>query len=93
MVLKSGRKIPCEGLFFVNGFVQHSDLAQQLGCLPNKKSVIETNHMEQTNIYGLYVAGDSSKDMHFVVVAAAEGAKAAVNINKELQKEELLKRK
>jgi hypothetical protein len=26
--------------------------------------------------------------MHFVVVAAAEGAKAAVNINKELQREE-----
>ena len=28
-----------------------------------------------------------AKDMHFVVVAAAEGAKAGVIINKELQKE------
>jgi thioredoxin reductase len=33
------------------------------------------------------VAGDADKDMHLVVVAAAEGAKAGVVINKELQKE------
>jgi hypothetical protein len=33
------------------------------------------------------VAGDADKDMQFVVVAGAEGAKAAVIINKELQKE------
>jgi thioredoxin reductase len=53
----------------------------------SKKGVILTNRVQQTNIEGLYVAGDASKDMHFVVVAAAEGAKAAVTINKELQKE------
>jgi thioredoxin reductase len=93
LVLKDGKKIPCDGLFFVNGYTQQSNLVEQLGCHPNKKSVIDTNHFEQTNIHGLYVAGDSSKDMHFVVVAAAEGARAAVNINKELQKEELMKRK
>ena len=49
--------------------------------------MVVTNRQQQTNIPGLYVAGDASRDMHFVVVAAAEGAKAAVTINKELQKE------
>jgi hypothetical protein len=39
----------------------------------------------------LFVAGDADKDMHLVVVAAAEGAKAGVIINKELQKEISLK--
>jgi thioredoxin reductase len=34
---------------------------------------------------GLYVVGDASRDVQFVVVAAAEGAKAAVAINKALQ--------
>jgi thioredoxin reductase len=34
---------------------------------------------------GLYVAGDASHDVQFVIVAAAEGAKAAVAINKALQ--------
>jgi thioredoxin reductase len=34
---------------------------------------------------GLYVAGDASRDVQFAIVAAAEGAKAAVAINKALQ--------
>jgi thioredoxin reductase len=53
----------------------------------SKKGVILTNKYQQTNTPGLYVAGDADKDMHFVVVAAAEGAKAGAIINKELQKE------
>ena len=53
-----------------------------------KKGVFVTNRLQQSNLPGLYVAGDVSKDMHFVVVAAAEGAKAAVTINKEMQKED-----
>jgi len=57
----------------------------------NKKGVAITNRLQQANIPGLYVAGDVAKDMHFVVVAAAEGAKAGVSINKELQKEEFKK--
>jgi thioredoxin reductase len=34
---------------------------------------------------GVYVVGDASRDVQFAVVAAAEGAKAAVAINKTLQ--------
>jgi thioredoxin reductase len=36
-------------------------------------------------VEGLYLAGDASKDVQFVIVAAAEGAKAGVAINAELQ--------
>jgi thioredoxin reductase len=54
----------------------------------SKKGVVLTNRQQQTNIEGLYVAGDAAKDMHFVVVAASEGAKAGVIINKELIREE-----
>ena len=46
-----------------------------------------TNRFQQTSTPGLFVAGDADKDVQFVVVAAAEGAKAGVIINKELQKE------
>ncbi len=38
----------------------------------------------------LFVAGKTSRDSQFVVVAAAEGDKAAVAINQELQKAEAL---
>jgi len=43
-----------------------------------------------TNVPGVFVAGDASRDAQFVVVAAAEGVKAAVAINKALQQRELL---
>lgn len=87
VVFKNGKSHSCDALFFVNGFEQQCNLAETFGCSMTKKGVVLTNRYQQTNIEGLYVAGDASKDMHFVVVAAAEGAKAGVLINKELQKE------
>lgn len=87
IVFKNGESRKCDALFFVNGFQQQCDLAETFGCNMTKKGVVLTNRFQQTNVEGLYVAGDAAKDMHFVVVAAAEGAKAGVIINKELQKE------
>ena len=87
IVFKNGESMDCDAVFFVNGYTQQCDIAEAFGCEVSKKGVIVTNRFQQTNIKGLYVAGDASKDMHFVVVAAAEGAKAGVTINKELQKE------
>lgn len=88
IVFKNGESRKCDAIFFVNGYKQQCDLAEIFGCNMTKKGVVLTNRYQQTNIEGLYVAGDASKDMHFVVVAAAEGAKAGVIINKELQKED-----
>jgi thioredoxin reductase len=93
VIFKNGESRPCDALFFVNGFQQQCDLVETFGCNMTKKGVVLTNRFQQTNIEGLYVAGDASKDMHFVVVAAAEGAKAGVIINKELQKEETIQPK
>lgn len=87
VVFKNGERRSCDALFFVNGFEQQCNLAETFGCNMTKKGVVLTNRYQQTNIEGLYVAGDAAKDMHFVVVAAAEGAKAGVLINKELQKD------
>lgn len=87
IIFTNGEEQPCDALFFVNGFNQQCDLAETFGCEMSKKGVVVTNRLQQTNTPGLYIAGDADKDMHFVVVAAAEGAKAGVTINKELQKE------
>lgn len=87
IIFKNGDEKDCDALFFVNGYSQRCNIAEAFGCQVSKKGVIVTNRLQQTNIKGLYVAGDASKDMQFVVVAGAEGAKAAVTINKELQKE------
>ncbi len=87
IIFKNGHELERDALFFVNGFIQQCDLAEVFGCEMNKKGVVITNRKQQTSIKGLYVAGDADMDVQFVVVAAAEGAKAGVIINKELQKE------
>ncbi len=87
IVFKKEPPRACDTIFFVNGFEQQCELAENFGCSMNRKGVILTNRFQQTATPGLYVAGDAARDMHFVVVAAAEGAKAGVMINKELQKE------
>lgn len=89
IVFKNGEEAACDAVFFVNGYVQQCNLAEAFGCEMSRKGVVLTNRFQQTNIEGLYVAGDAARDMHFVVVAAAEGAKAGVIINKELHKENL----
>jgi thioredoxin reductase len=89
IVFKNGTEAACDAIFFVNGFRQQCDVAETFGCEMTKKGVAKANKMQQTNIPGLYVAGDAARDMHFVVVAAAEGAKAGVSINKELQQESI----
>lgn len=87
VVFKSGQQRQCDAIFFVNGFDQQCNLVETFGCNMTRLGAVITNRYQQTNIEGLYVAGDASRDMHFVVVAAAEGAKAGVIINKELQNE------
>jgi thioredoxin reductase len=91
LVFKNGETRKCDALFFVNGYEQQCNLAETFGCNMTKQGVVITNRYQETNIEGLYVAGDASKDMHFVVVAAAEGAKAGVIINKALQKESVIR--
>ena len=50
---------------------------------------VDTGKCEATNVPGLYVCGDASREAQFVVVAAAEGAEAGMAINKALLEEEL----
>jgi thioredoxin reductase len=37
---------------------------------------------------GLYVTGDASRDVQFLIVAAAEGAKAGFDVNRQLRRED-----
>lgn len=85
LLLEDGRAIPSDAVFFATGQRPQSDLPRQLGCELTRKGVVKTDHLGQTKVPGLYVAGDASRDVQFVIVAAAEGAKAAVAINKSLQ--------
>lgn len=91
IVFHNGSSVERDALFFSTGQKQKSDIAELLGCRFNEKGFIPTNKKQQTNIKGVFAAGDITKDVKFVVVAAAEGARAGVAINSELQEEERLK--
>jgi thioredoxin reductase len=82
--LQNGEQIECQSLFVNHGHRVNSTLLEKLNCNCTKKGAAVTNRKQETNIKGLYVAGDASYDMHFVVVAAAEGVKAAVAIHNDL---------
>ena len=85
-----GSRVPRRALFFTTGQNQRSGLLGQLGCEFNDKGTVRTGKYETTHLRGLYVAGDASRAVQWVVVAAAEGAEAAYAINTDLLKEDLV---
>jgi thioredoxin reductase len=89
IVFSDGATLARRGMFFSTGQRQGSELARKLGCNFDDNGCVATGEYEATNVPGLYAAGDTSRLVQFVIVAAAEGAQAAVAINKELMKEDL----
>ena len=85
IIFNSGARLACDAIFFSSGQSQQCDLAANLGCRMSPHGTVKTNHLGQTHVPGLYVVGDASVDVQFAIVAAAEGAKAGVAINKALQ--------
>jgi thioredoxin reductase len=89
IVFQTGESLPRRALFVCTGQHQRSALARKLGCRFTSKGAVDTGSCEATEVPGLYVAGDASKEAQFVVVAAAEGAEAGMAINRALLKEDL----
>ena len=89
IVFDTGPAEERRALFFTTGQYQHSSLAIQLGCEFNDKGTVRTGKYETTHLRGLYVCGDASRAVQWVIVAASEGAEAAFAINTDLIKEDL----
>jgi thioredoxin reductase len=69
---------------------QHSGLARQLGCTLLDDGSVQVNELGQTTVPGVYAAGDMCRTTAMpqraaqVIMAAAQGARAAVVIDQEL---------
>jgi thioredoxin reductase len=85
LIMERGEPVSCEAVFFSAGQTPQSDIPKRLGCDLTRAGTVKTDRLGQTCVPGLYVVGDASRDVQFAIVAAAEGAKAAVAINKLLQ--------
>jgi thioredoxin reductase len=91
VLLEDGSKIPAAAFFFHTGHSQQSDFGRQLKCRLSSKGRILYSKLQRTSVHGVYVAGDATSSMHLVIIAAAEGAKAAIAIDAELNKEDRVK--
>lgn len=93
IVFENGESLARRALFVCCGQHQRSALARKLGARFTSKGAVDTGTCEATEVPGLYVAGDASKEAQFVIVAAAEGAEAGMAINKALLKEDLAQKR
>jgi len=73
-----GKEIEMDGVFLAIGHVAQTDLAKDLGVELNEKSEIKINRHSETNLPGVYAAGDCT-DMEFkqAITGSAEGVTAA----------------
>ena len=78
----------CKALFFTTGCMPGSDLGEKLGCTFDDKGGLVVSENCETSIPGVFVAGDASRDVLQIAVALGEGARAGVEINKALLRED-----
>ncbi len=74
----SGQEISMDGVFLAIGHIAQTDLAKELGIELNEKGEIKINRKSETNIPGVFSAGDCA-DTEFkqAITGSAEGVTAA----------------
>jgi thioredoxin reductase len=87
--LEDGSPVFCDALFLAVGQRQACDLFGRLGCRTAKHGAVAADRLGRTSVGGGFAAGDATIDTQMVVVAASEGARAAVAINEDLLAEDL----
>jgi thioredoxin reductase len=83
--LSSGECVEVAGLFFAVATERCCGIAEELGCeLDEVRPHVKVDHHKQTSIPGVYAIGDLIAGSQLAVTAAADGAIAAISINKDL---------
>jgi thioredoxin reductase len=84
-VLSTGERVPVQRLFFTIAVERSTTLAEDLGCEvdPDTPNVIVDEH-RRTSVEGVWAIGDLAPGAQLVITSAADGAIAAIDINKSL---------
>jgi thioredoxin reductase len=85
-VLSSGERVALDAIFFTIGTERSCDLAEQIGCTEAKDtpSCLTVDDYKQTSVEGVYAIGDLVPGSQLAITSAADGAIAAIAINKSL---------
>jgi len=78
VILDNGKELNIDGVFIEIGSIPNSDLAKRMGVITNNKDEIVINRKSETNVAGIYAAGDVA-DAPFkqAITGVAEGVIAA----------------
>jgi thioredoxin reductase len=85
VLFSAGESLECDALFFSLGTELGTNFHETLGCrLDPECGLLWVDDTQQTSINGVYAAGDVTPHSQLAVVAAAEGAMAAIHIHRSL---------
>ena len=88
---ENGESIIRKGGFVLPQPIQATDFAKKLGCEYNSSGGISVDFYGRTNIQGVHAAGDASVFAPAqLIIAAADGLKAAAGVNRDLIQKEFL---
>lgn len=86
VMFSEGEPLQCDALFFSLGTELATDFHKTLGCrLDPECDLLWVDDTQQTSVQGVYAAGDITPHSQLAIVAAAEGAMAAIHIHRSLQ--------
>jgi len=76
-------ELPVSGVFVEIGYMPLSELVKNLGIFVDKNGFIKTNEKNETNIKGVFAAGDiTSGGYKLLVIAYAQGSISGLNASK-----------
>lgn len=85
VIFSDGEPLECDALFFNIGTQLATNFHETLGCrLDAECDLLWVDDTQQTSVKGVYAAGDVTPHSQLAVVAAAEGAMAAIHIHRSL---------
>ena len=85
VLFSEGEPLECDALFFNLGTELATNFHETLGCrLDPECGLVWVDDTQQTSVDGVYAAGDITPQSQLAVVAAAEGAMAAIHIHRSL---------
>ena len=85
VLFMDGQPLECDALFFNLGTELATNFHETLGCrLDDESGLLWVDETQQTSVDGVYAAGDITPHSQLAVVAAAEGAMAAIHIHRSL---------
>lgn len=88
--LNDAEDFPISVIYHRAPFIQKSEIAAQLDCEFDEMGLIKVNDFQQTNVKGVFAAGDNSTPLRQVANAVAKGSLAGVMANRELIEESFL---